>query len=86
MGNEVIEVVLDHGRRRCEIALRELVDVHVIFTSEKIVELLVVFGPVESEVHTTVEGKPLVHDTLHICIYGHIVLVDATLLDHILRA
>ena len=49
----IIKIVLDHCRRRSEVALCKLVYVKIVVTSEKVVHLLVILGPVPLVVQTS---------------------------------
>ena len=82
----IVKVVLDHSLVRGEVALSELVDVHIVVTTEKVVELLVVFCAVPLVAETSCEGECLACIPLHIGTEIHIILIHTALLDHIFRA
>ena len=86
MSKIVVKVVLDHSLVRGEVALSELVDVHIVVTTEQVVELLVVFRTVPLVAETSCESECLACIPLHVGTEIHIILVHTTLLDHIFRS
>ncbi len=83
VGKEIIQVILYHSRRRCEITLRELVDIEIVVSSEKIVQLLVVFSTVPFEIGSSCQCEQIVCGPFDISRNIHIILVDTTLLNRI---
>ena len=86
MSQIIIQVILDHSLIRSEVTLCELVDVHVVVTSEKIVEDLIVLSAVPLVVDATCNSERLACIPLHVSTEIDIILVHATLLEHILGA
>ena len=85
VGQIVIQVVLDHCLIGSEVTLGKLVDVHIIATSEKIIEFLVVLSAVPLIVDTSGERERIACIPLHISAKIDVILVYAALLKNILR-
>ena len=86
MSQIIIQIVLDHSLVGSEVTLSELVDVHVVVTSEKIVEDLIVLSAVPLVVDASSKSECLACIPLHVSTQIDVVLVHAALLKHILGA
>ena len=85
VGQIVIQVVLEHCLIGSEVSLGKLVDVHIISTSEKVIEFLVVLSAVPFIVETSGERERIACIPLHISAKIDVILVYAALLKNILR-
>ena len=83
---EVVQVVLYHGRARCEIALGELVYVQVVVPAKEVIHDLVVLGAVPFQVDSAVKCEPVLGPPLDRAGEVDIVLVCPAFLDRVLGA
>ena len=82
----VLEIVLDGDVAGCEIALRELVNIDIVVTSEKVLDNLVVLRAVPAESGSTLECEILREHILGSEAEVQVILVLPPLLLHIFGA
>ena len=82
----IVKIILNHSSIGRKVTLGKRVDVHIIISAEKIIDLLVIFSLVPPESHTTGKGKELCRLIFHMSAEAYIILIDATFLNDIFRA